>query len=194
VGEELLAAQVTGKDRERRGNRDPRYAPQGCYPCAGVERWIAISVTSDDEWRTLVAHAGLPPAWGGMQLAERQARHDEIDARLAVWTRAFTPADLMARLQATGVIATEAVDGRALVESPHLAVRDFWARLDHPDVGYRMYPGTAIRLSDTPIQYRRPAPTLGQHNNEILRDELGATDAELDQLRSEFAIAEIPPR
>lgn len=193
VGEELLAAQVRGTDPPRTGNRDARYAPQGCYPCAGADRWVAISVTSDSEWRALCEVANLPQEWRSWGLDRRKAAHDAIDAALSRWTRSWSPHTAMAVLQEAGIIATAVSDGRDLVEDAHLAARRFWARLDHPDVGLRAYPGTAIRLSATPVTYRRAAPTLGQHNDEILGGELGVGADELARLRAENAICEAPP-
>jgi benzylsuccinate CoA-transferase BbsF subunit/naphthyl-2-methylsuccinate CoA transferase subunit len=125
-------------------------------------------------------------------LEERQQRHDEIDTGLSRWTRARDPRSLMAELQARGVMSVVVADGRDLVEDPHLAERGFWARIEHPEVGLRSYPGTPIRLSRTPVTYRLPAPTFGQHNGEVL-GEAGASAALLAALRERRAICEEPP-
>ena len=191
VGDQLFAAQARGNDTPRRGNRDPNVAPQGVYPCAGADRWIAISITNDDEWRALCALAGLDEM-ASLGLSERQAQHDAIDAALTAWARHCDANGLMYELQHSGVIATRVSDGRDIVEDPQLAARSFWAVLDHPDVGLRRYPGNAIRLSETPVAYRMPAPGLGQHNDAILRDELGASEQDLTQLRASGAISEVP--
>ena len=79
VGEELLGAQVRGENRERMGNRDPANAPQGLYPCAGDDRWIAISVTSNQEWRALAALADLGSELTALIREDRHARHEELD-------------------------------------------------------------------------------------------------------------------
>ena len=193
VGEEIVAAQVRGTNLERQGNRDERCAPQGVYPCAGDDRWVAISVTSDQDWRLLCEAVGLADEWRGLSLEERRSGHDEIDEAITRWTRGQTPRGVMTRLQERGVIATQVSDARDLVEDPHLAARDFWAAIDQPDVGPRSYPGNAIRLSRNPVMYRRPAPTLGQHNDEILGGELGVPAEELARLREIGAIGEAPP-
>ncbi|HJN93517.1 MAG TPA: CoA transferase, partial [Dehalococcoidia bacterium] len=166
---------------------------QGVYPCAGDDRWVAISVTSDQDWRLLCEAVGLADEWRGLSLEERRSGHDEIDEAITRWTRGQTPRGVMTRLQERGVIATQVSDARDLVEDPHLAARDFWAAIDQPDVGPRSYPGNAIRLSRNPVMYRRPAPTLGQHNDEILGGELGVPAEELARLREIGAIGEAPP-
>jgi len=193
VGEELLGAQVRGANRARRGNRDPAHAPQGVYRCAGDDRWIAISVTSNAEWRVLAKAAGFDAEIVVLEAGERFIRHNELDRLLSAWTRAFSPHSLMRWLQARGVIATVVADARDLVEDEQLNDRGFWAELDHPEVGRRRYPGNAIRLDLTPVTYRRSAPTLGQHNDEILGGALGLTDLELSVLQADGVITEAPP-
>ena len=192
VGEELRGAQVRGENAPRIGNRDPIHAPQGVYPCAGDDRWIAISVSSDEEWRALAALAGLDMDVAALEIEGRRARHDELDVAIGEWTSAFSPHALMRWLQDHGVIAMVVADARDLVEDEQLAARAFWAELDHPDVGLRRYPGNAIRLELTPVTFRRPTPTLGQHNDEVLGGMLGCSVAELAALRADGVIAEVP--
>ena len=91
------------------------------------------------------------------------------------------------------MIAAIVADARDLVEDEQLNERGFWAELDHPDVGRRRYPGNAVRLDVTPVSYRRTAPTLGQHNDEILGGELGLSVSELAALRAGGVITELPP-
>lgn len=193
VGEELLGAQVRGENRVRMANRDSVNAPQGIYPCAGDDRWIAISVTSNEEWHALVTLADFDPAVAALTREERHARHEELDDLIRNYTRSFSPHALMVRLQTAGVIATVVADARDLVEDKQLAERGFWAELPHPDVGLRRYPGNAIRFELTPVTYRRTAPTLGQHNDEILGGLLGRDSEELTVLRRDGVIGEVPP-
>ena len=193
VGEELLAAQIRGTNAPRRGNRDEHHAPQGVYPCAGHDRWLAISITTGAEWLALCDVAQLNQELASLDLAARHARHDEIDAVIAYWTRAHSPRQAMQRLQARGVIAAQVSDGRDLVEDPQLEARGFWAEVDQPDVGRRRYPGNPIKLSETPITYRRAAPQLGQHNDEVFAELVGKSSKELAHLLEEGVIADAPP-
>ena len=61
-GPALLDYQVNGRPPERRGNRDAWAAPHGVYPCAGDDRYIAISVADDDQWHRFRKAIG-DPAW-----------------------------------------------------------------------------------------------------------------------------------
>ncbi len=193
AGDELLSAQLIGEPPPRRGNREQGVAPQGVYRCLGDDRWIAISVTSDDEWRSLCDIAGLPADWRGWELWEREARHDEIDTAVGIWSRSIAPTEAVTRLQQAAVIAAVLADGRDLLESEHLAARDFWAEVGGIDMGVLRYPGCPIRLSRTPATYRRGAPGLGEHNREVLTQILGKSDAEVDELLAERVIADRPP-
>ena len=193
AGDELLSAQVVGQPPPRRGNREQGVAPQGVYRCMGDDRWLAVSVTSDEEWRSLCRVAGLPEGWDSWELWERESRHDEIDVALNIWTRSISPTDAALWLQTAGVIAAGLADGRDLLESEHLAARQFWAEVGGIDMGVLRYPGCPIRLSGTPATYRRGAPGLGQHNVEVLSEVLGMTEAEIEALLAERVIADRPP-
>ena len=193
AGDELLSAQVVGQPPPRRGNREQGVAPQGVYRCFGDDRWLAISVTSDEEWRSLCRVAGLPDAWHGYELWEREARHDEIDAGLNIWTRSISPGEAAMRLQSAGVIAAGLADARDLLESTHLAERQFWAEVGGIDMGVLRYPGCPIRLSRTPATYRRGAPGLGEHNAEVLTQVLGMSEAEVGDLLANGVLADRPP-
>lgn len=193
IGEALLDAQLRGESPRRRGNRHPHRAPQGCYPCAGEDRWIAISVDSQLAWSALGELAGLESDWRELSRLERLARHEEIDARLAAFTRTRDRDRLMALLQGAGVIAGAVHDARDLVENEQLTEREFWVELEHRDAGEHRTPGLAIRFEKTPVRYRRPAPCLGEHNAEVLRELLGLAEIEIERLRRTGVLVDSPP-
>ena len=192
-GEEMIATQLRGRAAPRLGNRHTDRAPQGCYACAGEDQWLAISVTSDEEWQSLCGVAGLAPELFDLGLSARWERHDEIDAALASWCSSRRADELMELLQSRGVIAATVSDARRLVEDPHLEEGDFWVESDHRSVGLRRYPGLPIRFSATPASYRRGAPCLGEHNREVLAEILGLSDGEIDALEAEGVLAKKPP-
>ena len=192
-GDHILAAQLRGAPEPRRGNRHPRRTPQGCYPCRGEDRWIAISVEDDDEWRALCAAAALPDVFVSMSLAERQADEDRIDGLIEAWTRGRDRAELVTGLQRAGVTAAPVADARDMAEDPFLEARGFWAEVDHREVGRRRYPGLPIHLSATPATYRRGAPCLGEHNREVLIEVLGFPAARVDELERAGLLSDRPP-
>ncbi len=86
----VLEKTAYGNLLERDGNRSPNVAPQGLYAAHGEEQWLAISVTTDDEWLGLVDALGRPEWALDPELASyagRRARHDELDEHLAAVER-----------------------------------------------------------------------------------------------------------
>jgi benzylsuccinate CoA-transferase BbsF subunit len=184
----LVEYQRTGELRERDGNRDPIAVPHGVYPCAGDERWCAISVHDDAEWQRL-RKAMDDPAWARAEaLAStpgRQAAEAEIDRGLAAWTSARAREEVVARLREAGVHVAPVNDMRDLFEDPQLASRQVWRRVDHPVLGSFPAEGPPFLLSETPAELERPAFLLGQHNRDVFQGLLGLSDEEY--LRQEEA-------
>ena len=182
--EPLLEWTMLGIDPQRRGNRDASRAPQGVYPSAGEDRWVAISVEDDEAWSALRGALG-DPAWAqdpALATPEgRQARHDEIDRELAAWTGARTSHEAMHMLQAAGVAAVAVLDGPELVEDPQLRHRGFFVDIDHPEVGVTASAGIPLSFSETQLHYGS-APLLGQHNREVFTELVGLELEEFEQL------------
>jgi benzylsuccinate CoA-transferase BbsF subunit len=177
-------AEVVG----RRGNRDPHAAPHGIYPCQGDDRWIAIAVWSDDEWRRLREAMG-DPAWaraGGLATTSgRLEEQDSIDEELSTWTARFDPRELAATLQEAGVEAGVVQNEPDLLSDPQLAHRGHWAPVEHPHLGSLLVERAGFRLSEDPGGFVRPGPLLGEHTDAILRDLLGFAPEEIARLREE---------
>jgi crotonobetainyl-CoA:carnitine CoA-transferase CaiB-like acyl-CoA transferase len=144
LGHYVLSAARSGRAMPpRHGNRDPSIAPQGIYPCAGTDEWIAISVRSDPEWQAFAALVG-----GGLASARfatlegRLSAHDEIDGLIAGWTRGQEKLALAEQLQAAGVAAGPVHKVSDLPFDPHLAARGFFQAIEHgqPLYGYAAHP------------------------------------------------------
>ncbi|MDP2954715.1 MAG: CoA transferase, partial [Chloroflexota bacterium] len=89
LGEAILDYTMNGRIQGPMGNRHPSYAPQGVYRCRGENRWVAISVTSDAEWKALCHVLGGPPWCREERFSDPQSRwqnQDELDRRLEEWT------------------------------------------------------------------------------------------------------------
>ncbi len=195
LGEVSLGARLNGGVPPRMGNRHPRQAPHGCYPCRGDDTWVAIAVRSDDEWRAFT-HVLGQPTWGAearfATLSGRLQYHDELDRHIADWTSQQDAYHVMHTLQNAGVPAGAVANAKELVNDPHLCARDFFWDIDHPEAGTRRYAGQPVRLSATPARLYRPAPCLGQHNDEVLGGLLGLSEDELATLRDKGVIGDRP--
>lgn len=191
IGEAFVAASLRGEVPRHRGNRHERFAPQGAYPAAGDDQWIAISVTCDEEWRSLARVIGADDL-AGLEAGERRARHDELDERISAWTRGQEPQQAMELLQANGVPAARVLDTDAIHRDPHLEARAFWVELPHPRMHAWKQPTTALRLAEANPRPRRHAPLFGEHNEEILCGLLGMDAAELAELEADGIIGKAP--
>jgi crotonobetainyl-CoA:carnitine CoA-transferase CaiB-like acyl-CoA transferase len=165
---------------ERAGNRSPGSAPEGVYPNRGDDRWVAVSVQSDDDWRAACAVMGLDDV-AGLSLEDRLARHDELDERIAAWTAGRSSDEAAARLQAAGVAAHAVQDAEAVLLDAQ--VRDRGWFLVRPSTRFRrdMFMTTPLRLVGTPGDTPRAGPVMAEHTDALLA-ELGYDEAEVDAL------------
>lgn len=195
IGDAILGYQMTGRLPERMDNRHPSMAPHGCYRCRGEDRWIAITVSSEEEWAALRRAMGEPPWASDQRFAAAVSRwhhQDELDRLIEGWTSGHEHQELMHKLQEAGVPCGAVLDAQELVTDPHLRARGFFWEIDHRDTGPRLYAGLPIRLSLTPGSPRMPAPSYGEHNEHVLKRLLGMSDAELAQLARGRVIASSP--
>jgi crotonobetainyl-CoA:carnitine CoA-transferase CaiB-like acyl-CoA transferase len=195
AAEQLLEFTAYGARMERDGNRCPEHAPQGLYPCLGsepgTERWLALSVQDDAAWAALKGVLGRP-GWADAPelatLAGRRARHDAIDAELRPFFAGREREKLVEELRAAGVAASALEDPRAASAHPQMVARGFYELFEHPLVGRHDSPGAPFRYASVGSWLTGAAPTLGQHNREILGSVLGLAEAELDALEAEGVI------
>jgi crotonobetainyl-CoA:carnitine CoA-transferase CaiB-like acyl-CoA transferase len=198
TAEQIIANSMTGEVQGRHGNRHRIYAPQGSYP-GNDERWISLSVRDDAEWARVVEVLGAP-AWAAAEklaTAEgRRANHDEIDACLRVWTSDRSADAAVEILQGAGIpVVKNIIPAAESYGHEHLEARGWFEDLVHPFSGEKRYPLFPFRFSFGPErQYRSNAPTLGQHNDEILGSELGLAEETLAELREAGIIGEKPAR
>jgi crotonobetainyl-CoA:carnitine CoA-transferase CaiB-like acyl-CoA transferase len=183
-----------GNPLSREGSRSPWAAPQGVYATDTPERWLVVSVATDEQWAALVDVLGAPEWATDPALrthAGRRAAHDLLDEKLGVWA-AETDLDKAVDLLVTaGVPAAPAVDARRTSEHPQYVARCYYEYPDHPVVGVRGHPSVPFRFSGVDHWIRSAAPTLGQHNREILTD-LGLSEEEIAELEATEVIGTRP--
>jgi benzylsuccinate CoA-transferase BbsF subunit len=185
LSEMMVRFAARGEVMERAGNRNEGAAPHGVYPCRGDDRWIAIAVFSDPEWRLLRRALGDPPFAQDARFAStegRLAHQDELDEGLGRITREHDAHELMHRLQAEGLEAGAVQDMGDLLCDPQLAHRGHFRSLRHVHLGELAFEHYGLRLSDAPPRLETPGPNLGEHNEEVLRDLLGLSDEEIERL------------
>ena len=180
---------------EREGNRSPYAAPQNLYACSGVENWLAVSCATDEQWRSLAVVIGRPDLAEDptlATLADRRREHDRLDEIIGKWASTLELSDAVDLLVAAGVPAAETRDNRRSSGHPQNQFRGYCESVDHPVVGTHPTPTLPFRYASVDHWVRMPAPTLGQHNREVLGGLLGHSDEELAQLEANNIIGDWP--
>ncbi len=188
IPEALLDWTVNGRVQPRAGNEDPAMSPHGCYPCAGDDRWIAIAIDNDAAWQALcrvMRRADWAADGRYADVLSRITHRAELDRMLAFETRQHNNQALMAQLQAKGVAAGAVMDSKDLLFNEHLEAREFYEVIEHhPATGMPPLPyaGRPWKLSGTPAIDPKAAPIMGEHNQTLLGELLGRTDAQVAEL------------
>lgn len=175
--------EVFGRVLQRRGNRGGPGTTQNLYRCAGEDDWIALTVRNDTEWAALADVMGRP-GW---------PRPHDADDQLREWFSAQKADDIVERLANVGVPVAAVVSPSAVTENPQLRHRGFFERLEHPRTGPGWYPCPPFaRLTGMQRWLSTPAPTLGQHNSEVLTSMCGLRERDLDDLAADSVIGTRP--
>ena len=179
-----------GPALERRGNDDPQMCPHGVFPCrppeGRQEAWVAIAVAADHQWRALAEIIGEDPS---LNLGQRRKSQAELDAALSEWTSQHSAGEVEQALQRIGVSAHRLSTTEDAANDPQLAHRNHFRRMPHGLHGETIVEGPRYILSDTPIEPARPAPQYGEHNDRILRDVLGLSDGDIEDLAASGALS-----
>jgi crotonobetainyl-CoA:carnitine CoA-transferase CaiB-like acyl-CoA transferase len=181
----LLDYTVNERVRSRDGNNSEEFAPHGVFRCAGEDSWIAIAATNEEQWHSLCAVAGHPEWATDDRFAlfpRRYAHRTDLEALLESWTKDRPVAELEDALQAAGVPAHRVSNADDVLADPQLAARGHFATVSQPEVGPVLVESPRTRLSHSSFVPPQPAPTLGQHNELVLKEILGLSDDDIAEL------------
>jgi crotonobetainyl-CoA:carnitine CoA-transferase CaiB-like acyl-CoA transferase len=174
----LLDYTVNHRLRTRDGNNSEEFVPHGVFPCEGEDRWIALACTSEAQWQGLSDAAGAD--WASDSrfsgFARRYANRGALERLIAEWTATIDVGELEGLLQARGVPAHRVSSAVDILADPQLQARGHFMQIDQPEVGTVLVETPRFRLSRHQFVTGRSAPTLGEHNEEVLRDILGLDD------------------
>ena len=198
TGTAILDYVANGRESQRTGNASPYIpaAPHNVYPVQGEDRWLAIAVYDEDEWRALAGALG-DPAWTDDErfasLASRLRHVKELDERLADETKQCDGFELMNRLQEAGVRAglCQTAEDR-MFHDPQLQHRGFQVELTNSFVGTWPVKDFPMKLSESPAYVGgtldRHFPVYAEDNDYVYGELLNLPDAEVTRLRNDDVI------
>lgn len=175
---------VNGKTAVRPGMDSIYACPQGTYPTEGTERYIAIAIEKADQWQSLRSLAPLTsfadPKFDSMD--ERRAVRDEINACLANWTSEQDPWKLEKLLIEADIPASVVQRPVDVFNDPQIDARQLKQTLTQKETGDVVHFGFCTRFSAKEQMVRTAPPSLGEHNDHVLRDLLQLPDDEIEEL------------
>ena len=194
LGPLMMQQLADGEASDKLGNRSLHRVPQGCYPCAGEDRWCVVSVGSLGEWESLCRVIERPDWSADTSLAStagRLERSDEIDEAISVWTRSQAPHEAAEILQAAGLAAgaVQNTEDQYTLD-PHLAARDYFESIPHLTRGEVVAPGIPLGLTATPGQTQRAGADIGEDNAYVFRKLLALSEEEYAEHVATGAIEE----
>jgi len=164
---------------QRIGNRHPMSAPYDSYPAR--DGHVIIASANDAIFARLADAIGRPDLPSDPRFASETARaanEPELRDMIARWTAARSVADAVAIMDGSGVPAAPVLSVAEAVASEHVRARGLLTAARHPVAGELRLPGQPVRFSDAPQRPPAPAPTLGQHTDEVLGALLEANEIE----------------
>jgi crotonobetainyl-CoA:carnitine CoA-transferase CaiB-like acyl-CoA transferase len=201
AAEQVIECTAYGALLQRDGNRGPTAAPQNLYLTNEIDEfgrrdcWVAVAVTTDEQWAAL-RKALSDPDWASDPalacFSGRREHHDAIDEHLQSWCEQRTGDQIVEALWRHGVPVAKVMQPHRQSELPQLVARGFFEEVDHPvntRTPHSTLPFTATRGPGR--VHVQPAPLLGQHNRELL-SELGLSDEEIDELQTLGVIGTAP--
>ena len=177
---------ASGKVPARLGNRHPSIVPYETFAASDGE--FVLAVGNDDQWRRFCAIAGLPEDARFATNRQRVTGYDQLRPFVADRLRTEPRQYWIDRLTAAGVPCGSVRNFQELFEDPQLAAREMIARVEHATIGQLRTLGVPVKLSDTPGSVRTPPPTLGQHTDAVLEQDLGFSADAIAALRRQQVI------
>lgn len=180
---------ATGKAPKRMGNRHPTIVPYETLEASDGE--FVVAVGNEQLWRSFCSLLSLDTLTDDPRFAtnkDRVQHRDELRTILIEQLKTQTVAQCIATFKEAGIPCGAVRDLEQVLTDPQIVERAMVIAMEHPVAGAIRTLGVPIKLADTPGAVRTPPPTLGQHTDRILEDDLGYTTDNINQLREVGAI------
>jgi len=183
---QILDYTINNRVASRIGNRSSYAAPHGVFRCQGDDRWVAIAIFSEDEWKTFCEVINKPEWLKDLRfetLPARKKNEDALEVQLQEWTVKHTPEEIMKVLQEVGISAGIVETFEDMFDNDlQLRFREAFVTIRHPVTGEQIHKAPSYKMSKTPPRLR-PAPMLGEHNKYVLGQILGLSNDEIVTLK-----------
>ena len=187
--EPLIEFQMTGVRSEPMGNDDAEYSPHGVFRCAGEDAWVAIAVTSQNEWESLGRVIGAVDEAVNLDRDERRDCSGEINKLIEVWAIGLSPDEAARELQKVGVPASASRASAELVDDEHLQARGFFEMLKDREGVSRLMPTLPWRWDDDHAPNYGQPPALGGDTRSVLKSILGYSDEQIQSMADSGALS-----
>lgn len=180
---------ATNQAPTRLGNRHPTIVPYETLETGDGE--LVVAVGNDQLWHSFCQLLGADNLATDLRFAtnkDRVERREALRPILVEYLKSRTATDWIELLTDAGIPCGSVRDLEAVFSDPQIIERAMVVALDHPIAGAIRTLGVPVKLDDTPGNVRTPPPTLGQHTETILGNDLGLTAKAIDQLRKKGAI------
>jgi crotonobetainyl-CoA:carnitine CoA-transferase CaiB-like acyl-CoA transferase len=185
----LIEQSLTGVDRTAIRNRGFNSAPADVLRTR--DGWIIATVIGQPMFRRWCRMVGEEHWLADPRFADDQARADHgeiVSARMGEWCATRSCAEALAELEKASIVAGQVYSPQQALDDEHIRAAHLLEEREFPGLDQTVpLAPTPIELSETPGTYRRPAPLLGEHTDEIL-ESLGYGGAEIAALREERVI------
>ena len=167
----------------------PRLLSPKRKPFATKDGHLCVLPFTDRHWRDFAALVGCPEWATDVRLSTVKARGENFElqySRMAEALRERSTADWLAEMERLNIPAAPAVRMADVFADPHLSATQTFTQIEQPTIGKVTQIKPPVAFSATPSSIRRPAPRLGEHSDEILR-EAGLTESEIAEMKSSGA-------
>jgi crotonobetainyl-CoA:carnitine CoA-transferase CaiB-like acyl-CoA transferase len=179
---------ATGQAPGPLGTAHPLNAPYQAFPAS--DGWITVGAANQENWQRLIEALEAPELGKDPRFANNAERMRNLSALTAALTPLFqrrTVVEWLRRLEERGVPAGPVLDIAQMHADPQALAREMIVETAHPVAGKVKAIGLPIKFSETPGGVRSPAPVMGQHTQDVLREH-GFSDAEIEQMAESGAI------
>lgn len=181
----VVVKTLLGEEPRRLGNSSQVAMPYDVYPCKDAP--VVIGCASDSTFNKLARAMGREDLIQHEHFYTNPVRlqhREEVDKVIIDWCSDKTADEVVTILDEARVPVAPIMTITKLVDDPHIAAREMLIEQEDPRLGKVKYPGNPIKLMDTPAQFVRRAPLLGEHTEEVLHEVLGYSDEKIAQMRA----------